>query len=350
MTERFLLRSSSVPTLAPFTLVAIALGGGCGSKAPGGGVATGGQLATGGASGTTTGGSSSAGGSVETSAAGTGGPFPSGGASAGGGGSPSSGGQPVGGTSTGGAVSTAGGGAGGASAIGGSTASLADLAAWYTAMDASKGAVDLFADDISYLRGLQATLSGGVSKYYTDSSNKWANGWVQNWKSASDKMSWNITSTITGDYDITALIQNSSGADITVQVGTNIVTARGTDGWDKVELGTVSIPAGKSTLTLSASGSFNMALYSLELVPAAVKDAIDVDIKTRRSTSTWMGTNPLGMMYQWGSWGGKPDGTASPWPQCYANMNWSNFADRIKNEGADFIVWSITWTQYYVAA
>jgi hypothetical protein len=117
-----------------------------------------------------------------------------------------------------------------------------------------------------------------------------------------------------------------------------------------VALGTINIPTGSSKLDMTAAGSFNMQFKSLELIPAVAKSTIDANISATKSQSTWMKTGPIGAMYQWGQWGGNENGTGSVWPTCYADMDWSSFAQRLKNAGANFVVWSITWTQYYVAA
>ncbi|HVZ87914.1 MAG TPA: hypothetical protein VHG72_13150 [Polyangia bacterium] len=245
--------------------------------------------------------------------------------------------------------SAGGNGIGAAGGITGTT--LADLTTWFTAMDGSKGTVDLFANDISYLRGDQATLTGAIAKTYLDTTKKFKSDYMTGWNSANQKFEWTVTSTISGSFYVSALINGSSGATVNVQDGSSKVSFKlSSSGWDKVAIGQVNIPTGASKVDLSASGTFNMQFKSLELIPAASKAAIDANISSTKSTSTWMKSNPIGMMYQWGQWGGNPDGTGSTWPTCYADMDWTAFAQRIKNEGADFIVWSITWTQYYVAA
>jgi len=137
-----------------------------------------------------------------------------------------------------------------------------------------------------------------------------------------------------------------------VQVGSNTLdyTFSG-DMLDKVALGQIYIPQGNNTITISVpTGIFDMAIFSLELYPASAKTAIDTKIASARSKATWMANSPMGMMYQWGQWGGNQAGEGSEWPACYANMDWAGFAQRLKDGGADFLVWSITYSEYYVAA
>jgi hypothetical protein len=230
---------------------------------------------------------------------------------------------------------------------------LADLTAWYTAMDGSKGTVDLFPDGISFLRGDHAALTGGLVKTYIDGSHKHKGDYIDGWKSANDKLTWKATAKAADEFLVSALINGTNGATLKVQAGTASLSFTLTSGgWNKVDLGRIALPAGASNFTLSATapGAFSMQLKSLELTPASAQAAIAAEIATTKSKADWMKRSPVGMMYQWGSWGGNPDGTASAWPGGYAKMDWGAFAQKVKDEGADFLVWSVSWTQYYVAA
>jgi hypothetical protein len=97
-----------------------------------------------------------------------------------------------------------------ASEAGAALPSLSDLTGWYTAMNGSKGSVDLFADDISYLTGDEATRTGGLVLTYLDTTATYKSDYIQSWNSAKDTFEWPITSTISGDYYVSALINGSS--------------------------------------------------------------------------------------------------------------------------------------------
>jgi hypothetical protein len=231
---------------------------------------------------------------------------------------------------------------------------LNTLTSWYQAMDGTNGkTIDLFSNDTSYLLGDQSIKGGSgltVSNY--DSSCPYKGSKVTGWSSASQSMSWNINSTMTGSYYVYALVDQQSGITMSVKDGSNTLNyTMPTSGWDKVQMGEVSIPSGNSSLSLSiTSAASSMQFISLELIPASAYSTIESNISNTKSKAVWMESSPVGMMYQWGEWGGNQDGSHATWPGCYANMNWQNFAQTIKNEGADYLVWSITWASTYIAA
>ena len=231
------------------------------------------------------------------------------------------------------------------------SAQLSDLTSWYAAMNSTdSNLVHLFSNDVSYLMANNAIWGGNGFTLLSYGGPK--NSLVRNWNSNSQYLRWNINSSVEGNYYIDALMKQQKSVTVRIQVGSNILdkTLSG-DIIDKVAMGQINIPQGNSTLTISVpTGTFNIALFSLELYPAAAKTAIDTKIATGRSKATWMSNAPMGMMYQWGQWGGDRQGKGSEWPACYAKMDWAGFAQRLKDEGADFLVWSITYSEYYIAA
>ncbi|WP_158082170.1 RICIN domain-containing protein [Paenibacillus ferrarius] len=229
---------------------------------------------------------------------------------------------------------------------------LTDLTSFYTAMDHSKGWVDLSSNNISYLIADQANLSSGLTVTDLDGGKPYKGKKVTDWSSAAQQFSWTVKSTIASNYYVDALINGSSGVVVQVSNGSsNASYTIGSNGWDKLRLGQISIPVGTSTVTIKAlSGSINMQLKSLELIPSGSLTAIQTSIANSKSKATWMTSSPVGVMYQWGQWGSNPDGTQPSWPTPYANFDYNAFADRVANMGADFVVWSITWTSYYVPA
>jgi hypothetical protein len=234
------------------------------------------------------------------------------------------------------------------------SAQLSDLTSWYIAMNSTDGnRVSLFSNDVSYLMANNAIWGGtGLILGYPEASKPWKNSYVKKWNSSSQSLSWNINSSVEGNYYIDALMKQNKGITVRIQVGSNILdkTLPG-DILDKVAMGQIFIPQGNSTLTISVpAGTFEMTIFSLELYPAAAKPAIDKKIADGRSKATWMSKAPMGMMYQWGQWGANQKGQGSAWPSCYEKMDWAAFAQRLKDEGADFLVWSITFGRYYVAA
>jgi hypothetical protein len=231
---------------------------------------------------------------------------------------------------------------------------LAELTAWYTAMDSTNGkVVHLFSDQVSYLMANNAIWTGtGLERFSYGGPHDVKNSFVKGWKSSEQSFRWNIRSDMAASYHLDALIGQNKGVTLRVQVGQSTFDAvLQHDGLDKVPLGPISIPAGDNCLVVYVpQGSFDMTLFSIELYPVIAANVIASRRERTRSKATWMANAPMGMMYQWGQWGGDAAGKGSPWPDCYRKFDYSEFADRLKREGADFLVWSITYSEYYVAA
>ena len=236
---------------------------------------------------------------------------------------------------------------------------LTQLKDFYNANDASKGYVDLSQTDVSYLRASQATF-GGSGLTQNGDEKAYAHGDpVTGWNSTSQSFSWQVHNTTAGAFVVNVLLQNGTGT-IRVSDGTNSVikTYTGVDNgyswgnWNKTNYGQLTIPAGTSTITIAATTqpSVSMGLLSLELTPASQQSTIAAAVAAGKSTATWMKNSPLGVMYQWGQWGAYPDGSQPAWPTVYQNADFNALAARDKAMGATYVVWSITWTQYYIAA
>ena len=230
---------------------------------------------------------------------------------------------------------------------------LGTLTTFYTDMDASAGPVNLLSTNVSYLMADQATLTNGLTITYWDGSHPDKGAYVTNWKATNQQFSWPLQATLADNYVVTAYISGTAGTTVQATVGGSSCSYTiQNNGGDKINLGQVAIPTGGSTLTLraTAGSGFNMQLNSLELLPASVQAQVNAAVQSGRSTATWLRNSPVGAMYQWGQWGANPDGTEPAWPQCYANFDYNGFANRMQSMGVDFVVWSITWTQYFVAA
>jgi hypothetical protein len=236
---------------------------------------------------------------------------------------------------------------------------LTQLTNFYNANDESKGWVDLSQTDVSYLRASQATFGGSGLTQNSDSEADVHGDPVSGWNSTSQSFSWVVKNTTAGAFVVNVLIQNGSGS-IQISDGANSITKTysGVDNgyswgnWDKTNYGQLTIPSGTSTITIAATTTpaQSMGLLSLELTPAAQQSTIAAAVAAGRSKATWMKNAPFGVMYQWGQWGAYPDGTEPAWPTVYANADFNALAARDKAMGASFVVWSITWTQYYIAA
>lgn len=222
---------------------------------------------------------------------------------------------------------------------------LSDLTAWYTAMDPGNGkTIALFANDISYL----TPDKNSVSTTY----NVWP-AWKAmdpNGTNGATSFSWPVNSALSDNYHLTVNMNGTAGSTLRVTVGTNTLDFEVPHiGINKYEIGQIYLPAGNSTFQLALLDG-SVTVSSIELVPAAAKSVVDADIAANRARLSWMKDKPVGVFLQWGEWAQNANGTHATWPGVYQNMNWANFAQKIKNTGADYVIWSVNWDQYYVGA
>lgn len=215
------------------------------------------------------------------------------------------------------------------------------LTKWYKAMDPSKGYIDLFSNDISYL-----TLDQNPIR-------KEKNVWPA-YKDMTISHVWNIESSTAENYYINACMIAPTGAVLRVTVGSNsIIFTVPYSGTNRYKIGQIAVPEGRSTLMLSLESGANgkaVSLNQLELLPASAKDHYDSLVSESRARPNWMKDRPIGAFFQWGEWGRNKDGSYSKWPGAYKGMDWSAFADKLKDSGVDYLIWSVTWCKYYVAA
>ena len=218
---------------------------------------------------------------------------------------------------------------------------LSTLTDWYTAMDSANGkTIALFPNDISYLTPDKNSIR---PEYMV---------WPA-WQLMSSHYSWPVSTVAADTFYINLNVNAPSGSVLRITVGANTLDyTLPYTGVNKYQMGSLSLPSGTSTLTLSlVKGTGNsVSVGSLELIPSAAKASIDAQIVASQLRPSWMRFAPVGLMFQWGEWGENPNGSHESWPGAYAGVKWATFAQRVKDTGADFVVWSVNWDEYYVAA
>jgi hypothetical protein len=122
--------------------------------------------------------------------------------------------------------------------------------------------------------------------------------------------------------------------------------------WDRVDVGTVMLPAGASTITLTRNTQLaDVYVKSLELVQESALAARNTRIANARANTTWFSDCPYGLMFQYGSWGFPNNvGTAKSLNQQAADFNVAQFVSMVQNTGASYVVWSISWWGFHVDA
>ena len=81
------------------------------------------------------------------------------------------------------------------------------------------------------------------------------NFYLDNFLTSSDYLAWTVSVAAGDTYQVTALVNASAGGQLTVAVqGTSSSsTFTATAGWNRVRPGTLTLPAGTSTIVLSES-------------------------------------------------------------------------------------------------
>ena len=115
--------------------------------------------------------------------------------------------------------------------------------------------------------------------------------------------------------------------------------------------GTLHLPAGESKITLHALANpgetFNLALFSLELVKPKIKKEMDERAARVKSSTKWMTDAKYGLMFTWTSTTQPRTGVQKSYEQAVNDFDVNAFADMVQGTGAGFIVFATSWSTYY---
>lgn len=186
-----------------------------------------------------------------------------------------------------------------------------------------------------------------------------AHYWLQGFADSADTLTWTITSDATASYNAVGLLSSSAAVDLrltstksgeptrTLDVTTN------TFGWDRLNMGSITIPAGTSTLTLrrTSTGTSAMKIKSLEFVATSQQATLDSAVAaSKRPVNQWFSDAGYGLFFQYGPWGYPQSGTTRQSMLDHAcSFDVSTFVDNVKSTGADYVTWSYTWWTYWVS-
>ena len=218
----------------------------------------------------------------------------------------------------------------------------------------------LMASDASFKGDLKEVWPGQAARF-------WVNGWTR----ASDSFTWTVRVPKAGDYSATLLIVNcgkilincdlKSPAPVDIELAgesnkliytVGYRTAPMTNEWVRDELpGTLHLPAGESKITLrgqaKAGESFNLSLFSLELVKPGVARSMAKEAAKLRSSTAWMVNAKYGLMFTWTSTTQPRTGAQKSYEQAVNDFDVNAFADMVAGTGAGFIVFATSWSTYY---
>lgn len=170
-----------------------------------------------------------------------------------------------------------------------------------------------------------------------------------------DYFKWTVNLNSGANYSVWALLNSGVSIPLKLTVeGTSYALTKSTQaiGWDKFDMGSIYIPAGKSTLKLvrNASVSGNIEIKSLELIRTSDLPAYKQRVANYKRDMTWLSEATYGLMFQYGAWGYPQTGDRKSIDQGAADFNVDKFVSMVKDTGASYVIWSMTWWQYWIQA
>lgn len=202
---------------------------------------------------------------------------------------------------------------------------------------------------------LMATAAGRSTNFTVETlGDSRKNFYVKSFATSSDYLTWNVQVASAGSYQAALLVRTQGAETFTLAVdGTSSsVTFTTSTGWDRVSAGALSLPAGTSTIRLTR-GTLNhdVDVKSVELIPSSQVAARNARIQAARADTTWLSQSGYGLMFQYGSWGAPHNvGNTKSLDQQADDFNVPAFVSMVKETGAAYVIWSISWWGYRLDA
>lgn len=205
--------------------------------------------------------------------------------------------------------------------------------------------------DLTVLMGTAAERNDTVTVYANGDIAK--NWYVQNFRTATDVLAWTVSAPAAGSYRITALLNVAAGQQFTVRLRSTATSRTFTalGGWQRVDAGTLALPAGTSTIELVRTGTLSgdAQVKSLEVLLDADHTARQQRVTAARAAAdrSWLHQAGYGLMFQYGSWGFPANvGPAKSLEQQAADFDVPRFVATVKETGAAYVIWSYSWWGY----
>ena len=212
-------------------------------------------------------------------------------------------------------------------------------------------------DNLIVLMAAASEYSSNLTLYQDGPSAYPKHFWINNWSNGTnDYFKWNVALATGAVYHVYAKL--SAGATVPVQLsitGTNTVLNFTTRpiGWDKLDCGTISLPAGTKQLVLRKNTTDTtqvISIKSLELIRQSDLPAYQQRVASFRADTTWMSQAKYGLMTQFGPWGYPPTGPQPSLQNMANGFSVSNFVNLVTNTGCKYVIFSLTWWNYQMLA
>ncbi len=207
-------------------------------------------------------------------------------------------------------------------------------------------------DNVSYLLAAAAEHSPGLTVLYPDAFPK--HFWIDNFDSTDDYLLWHVDAASDGEFRVTALLSAPGGETFRLEqpeTGTATDFAKDIDGWSRQVAGVIRLPAGDSTLRLVRTSEHgNVEVKSLELVRSEDVPAREARIADFRADTSGFSKAGYGLMFQYGPWGYPQSGPRKSLEEQTDDFDVPAFVEMVKETGASWIIWSLTWWEYRMNA
>lgn len=164
-------------------------------------------------------------------------------------------------------------------------------------------------------------------------------GWWQGWTGPDDVMTWTVSVRQPGNYELALVAEGGQGREtVEVNVGNRMLRASLQPYWDRVDLGTVRLPAGRSRIALRPAGNKPFQkLGGLELIRPAVRRAIGRRAEALRADTSWMVQRVYGLMFHWTNLIYPRRGPRKGYQQAVRDFDLAGFVRQVAATGAGWV-------------
>jgi hypothetical protein len=206
-----------------------------------------------------------------------------------------------------------------------------------------------------------AILQGGLKPHRIEKAKAFG---VENWTNSDQRFTWELSNARKGLYKVNVLYAFGNNApdtgrkisiEITVNGKKTVSEIPPSSEWNRYTLDqTVELVDGDNSLSLglaAASGAgYSLQLYSIELVRPQIEKQIAKKVARLRSKPRWFSEAKYGFFFHWNSKSMPRRGDALTYNDAVASFDAAAFAKTIHECGADFIIFTTSWAEYYFPA
>jgi hypothetical protein len=211
-------------------------------------------------------------------------------------------------------------------------------------------------DNLVVLMAAASEHNSGLSLIYSGAAVYPKHFWYSNWDdNSNDYMKWNVSLETGGDYHVYAKLSASDTIPLRLSIEgsfSSLPFSTRTIGWDRLDAGIITLPAGTRKLALrrDTDATGNLEILSLELIREADRPAYEQRVAAFRSDTTWLSQSNYGLMFQMGPWGYPATGPKKSLENFSADFDVPKFVSMVRATGANYVIWSMSWWTYQICA